>query len=340
MKKHHLGVLVASAVLAIVAAFWASSVREPVVPENISGTPLLPGLSESVNDVSGLRLVGAGNETFATLTRGEKTWNLTEKSGYRANVADVRELLFKLSQAKLLEEKTSNPAYYSRLGVQSVDAADAAGVRVELEGVSVPAIIVGNWENAREAVYVRRADEATSWLVSGVISISKDTLQWLDRQALDVNPGRIAEVEIAHPDGETVLISKSAFGQANFDVENIPAGRELKRESIANDMASVVENLRADDVLSLANSGFADLKTTRVSYRAFDGFVVHADVATKDDQYYAHFSAATNAEVAARYQPTPEAAEADAVADAADLGPVAGPAPATEPDLGAVAEEA
>ena len=51
------------------------------------------------------------------LTRDDETWRLAEKAGHRANVPKVRELLLKLSRAKLLEEKTSNPEYYKRLGV-------------------------------------------------------------------------------------------------------------------------------------------------------------------------------------------------------------------------------
>ena len=166
----------------------------------------------------------------------------------------------------------------------SIDSEDAGGVLVEFEGVDVPPVIIGNTEPAREAVYARRADEQTSWLVSGEIDIADDTLQWLGRNVIDISASQIAEVEITHPDGEVVLISKAAFGQPNFDVANIPDGRELKRASIANSIASVIEGLEIDDVVPADESGYSELTTTRATYRAFDGYVIYADVADEGRQ--------------------------------------------------------
>ena len=54
MKPHHLGALIAAAVLAVVAGLWTSSVREPET--SAIGTPLLPGLAEAVNEVTGCQI--------------------------------------------------------------------------------------------------------------------------------------------------------------------------------------------------------------------------------------------------------------------------------------------
>lgn len=336
MKAHHLGVLVAAAVLAVVAGLWTTNVREP---ENVVvGTPLLPGLAESVNDVSGVKLVGPENEVIATLTRDEQTWRLAERAGHRANVPQLRELLLHLSRARLLEEKTSNPEYYNRLGVEDIDSADAGGVLIEFEGVDVAPVIIGNSEVAREAVYARRADEATSWLASGLIDIADDTVQWLGRNIIDVSSARIAEVEITHPDGERVLVSKAAFGQPNFDVAGIPDGRELKRASIANTLADAIAGLKVDDVVPLDESGFSGLSPVRATYRAFDGYVINVDLAELDDKYLARFSAGTDAATAARYLPKDAEPDAEGDQDAGPMPAVASPLP--EADLSAVAAEA
>ena len=336
MKAHHLGALIAAAVLAVVAGLWTTSVREPET--TAVGTPLLPGLAESVNDVTGVKLTGPANEVIATLTRDEQTWRLAERAGHRANVPQVRGLLLKLARAKLLEEKTSNPEYYKRLGVDNIDAEDASGVLIEFEGVTVAPVIIGNTEAAREAVYARRADEAASWLASGSIDIADDTVQWLGRNIIDVSPSRIAEVEITHPDGEVVLVSKAAFGQANFDVANIPDGRELRRANIANAIASAIEGLDVDDVVPLDESGFSELTPLRATYRAFDGYVVHVDLAGQDEKYFARFSAGTDAATAARYLPNNTEADEE---DDQDAGPMpAVTSPRSEPDLSVVADEA
>lgn len=332
MKSHHLGLLIAAATLTLLAGFWVSRMSEPAV-DGI-GAPLLPGLAEAVNDVTGVKLVGPGNKTIATLSRDDEAWRLAERAGHRANVPMVRELLLKLARARLLEEKTSNSEYYSRLAVEDIDSEQAGGVLVQIDGIDVPAIIIGNSENAREAVYARRADEATTWLASGNIDITTDVVQWLGKNVIDINVNRIAKIEINHPDGTTVVASKSEFGQPNFVVASIPGGRELKRPNMANAIASVIDGLEVNDVLPLADSGFAELPATRATFRAFDGFVLYADLASKDEQYYVRFSAATDAAIASRYLP------ADAATDEDDLS--AGPVPTSrnKPDLSVVTEEA
>jgi len=329
VKGHHFGLLVVAAVLAILAALWTTSIREPVISGESAGEFLLPGLADNLNNVTGVKLTGPGAEIIATLTRGEISWVLAEKSGYRANMGELRELLVKLSEATLLEEKTSNPEFYERLGVENIEASDAGGVLVELEGVDVPAVIVGDQEGSRQATYVRLIAETTSWLASGDINVANDTMRWLDRQAIDINASRIAEIEITHADGHTLRVSKSEFGQPNFDVANIPAGRELERDNIANAIGSVLKGLRVDDVAPLSDSGFAGLSTTRAAFRAFDGLVINVDVAAKDDKYYAYFHAATDAAIATRYLP------AGASEDEEE-----GPPPQPQADLTAIAAEA
>lgn len=311
MKGHHLSVLIVVAVTAIAAALWTSSIREPSGAFDTAGTRLLPGLEDRLNDVSTVTLTGPGGVTIATLSRAGERWILAEKHGYRANVASLRELLLQLAQAELVEEKTSNPAYYSRLGVQDVESAEATGVLVEIGGVDVPALIIGDQAGSRQGVYVRRAGEAASWLASGDIYVADDTGQWLDKDVIDVNASRIAEVEIRHPDGASVRLAKSAFGQPNFEVDNIPAGRELERDNIANPIGSVIQSLRFDDVLPAEDARIDESSATRTTFRAFDGLEITATVFARDDKYYAQFSAAADAELARRYQPQPEAGEGE-----------------------------
>lgn len=332
MKGHHLGLLIVAAVLAIVAAFWTTSIREPAVSGGETGNALFPDLAGQLNSVTGVKLTGPGNTTIATLNRSDTVWTLAEKYDHPANIAELRELLLQLSQARLLEEKTSNPEYYERLGVQDIASADAAGVLVELEGVAMPAVIIGDTVAAREAVYVRPAGEAASWLAGGSIVIASETMQWLDREALDINVSKIAEIEITHPDGHKLRAHKIKFGQPDFEVADIPAGRELQSDNIANAIASAIQNLQVDDVAPFGDSEFASLSTTQVVYRAFDGQVITAVLAAKDDKHYVHFSVSVDAATAQRFLPVTEPSADDAGEQ--------GPPPQPEADLTAVSAEA
>ena len=70
MKPRTVLILVAVAITALALAFTLSGTRRPV-----AGTPasakLLPGLYESLDSVTRVRIVGAGDTTLATLERKE-----------------------------------------------------------------------------------------------------------------------------------------------------------------------------------------------------------------------------------------------------------------------------
>ena len=70
----------------------------------------------------------------------------------------MREFLLKLSDATVLEQKTSNPKLYADLGVEDVKGKDAKGILVTLEGLKQPVkLIVGNFNGGGGGgTFVRR----------------------------------------------------------------------------------------------------------------------------------------------------------------------------------------
>ena len=67
------------------------------------------------NNVSRIVVRTAGDKTVATLERLENNWVVAERSNYPADVALIRKSLIALAEARVLEEKTSNPELYQRL---------------------------------------------------------------------------------------------------------------------------------------------------------------------------------------------------------------------------------
>lgn len=317
MSARTLLLLAIAAAVALAGGFWASSIREPVAVSGV-GAPLIDGLDENVNEVAAIHVYSTAAEPAVTVRRSEQAWRVGQKDDYRADHGQVRRLLLALADARLLEEKTSNPEYYSRIGVQ--DPAEGGNVAIELDGVAAPRIIVGNRENSRDAFYTRRAGEATSWLANGDIAAPTDPMQWLAREVIDLPAAQVAEVEIAHADGETLRIAKSAFGQAGFDVAGVPDDAELQRANIADPIGAVLASLSFDDVYSPASLEFPE-RTARITWRTFDGLVVAADLSSTDNAYYARFEADTDAAMAAKFQAQAaedEAGDEPAASDAAD----------------------
>ena len=375
MKTHHLMILVAAAAVAVIAALWARKLHEPEHAPG-AGALLVPGLEAKLNDASVVTVKGKDNASV-TLERGAEAWTVREKGGYPADTGKVRKLLIGIAQSRLLEQKTSNAERYGELGVADPtapaatpagEAADAAtstpaadqapGVVVEIqapvEGKDKVALIVGNSARGATGTYVRRVNEAQSWLASGDLSVQADPMSWVNRQILNVPANRVQQVTIRHPDGQALVIDKATREEPNYTVHDLPAKREVKFASVGNPLASVLSSLRFDDVATLAEKDPASRSPIVVEYRTFDGLVVTARTFMEDNKYYAHFAAAFDEELARRFYVAPAtatppagdaaatdpAAEADAGADATDDAteagdaagaPAAGEAPATPP---------
>ena len=189
MKTKTLYILIAAAVLALIVAVVMNRSSAPQSDVAAQAKPLLPGLKEHVNDVSGITLVGAGNKTLLTLRRDKDGWVIAEKSNYPVDMTKVREFLLKLSQATLLEQKTSNPKRYAELGVDDVKDTDAKGVRVDIAGsrAADSKLIIGNYNGGGGGgTFVRRDGDAQSWLATGNLTVAKNAADWEKRDLADI----------------------------------------------------------------------------------------------------------------------------------------------------------
>jgi len=270
-------VLIAAAVIALAAAWYINSSNAPQTGVSAQAQPVLSELHEHVNDVNAITLTGAGDKVLVTLKRGADGWSIAEKSGYPADLAKIREFLIKLDQATLTEAKTSNPKLYGELGVDDVKDAKSTGVLVTLGGLAKPlAIIIGNYNGAGGGgTFVRRAGEAQSWLAGGNLTAAKTITDWEQRNLADIASTRLHSVTLTNPDGKVLKVYKDAQGDANFKVADVPKGREVASEFVANELGSVLSGLNADDVFAAKDMAPPD-KAWKDEYAAFDGLTISA----------------------------------------------------------------
>ncbi|MYJ95469.1 MAG: DUF4340 domain-containing protein [Proteobacteria bacterium] len=302
-------VLAAALVVLGAVALLAQYDPQPPAP---GGGLLLPDLGEDLARISQVSVVGAGSESVATLVRGDDgSWTVAEKDGYAADVEKVRQTLISLAEARIVEPKTANPDFYDRLGVEDVEDAAAGGVAVMLAGSDTPVnVIVGNTEGTSQ-VYIRGADQAQSFLVDRNPDVGNETTDWLTTEILAIPGTRMARVAVTHPDGEVVTVSKADSEQSNFDVEEIPPGREVQYASVANVMGNVLSNLNLQDVEPRTAT---DEPVTVTEFVTFDGLVITAESVEREDEPWVAFRA--------EYRPPAEESEADGAdvtAEALDL---------------------
>jgi hypothetical protein len=293
-----------------------------------TGGPMLPGLQAALNDVGEIKVTKAGGETIATIEKHADGWTVAEKGGYAADVTKLRQNLRSLAEAKILETKTANPAFYDKLGVQDIagDKATGLGIAISVPGKDFGTLILGDAKGSKQR-YARRANEAQSYLIDRDPSLPKTAAQWLDPVILDVRGDRVREVTIKHADGEVVTISKLNPGDMNFDVALVPRGRELLYPGVANVIGNSLRELNLEDVEKADNT--APDKPVQVEFRTFDGLIVRAVGAKRGDDAWVSFTASVDADQVAQNQAAAKAAQPPAGG-----GVDATKADGTKPDAG------
>jgi len=289
-------------------------------PPTQSGALFLPGLMESLDDVDRIELVRGGNEMAATLERGPTGWSVVDRDGYPADLRKIRHTLLSLAEARILEAKTANPALHDRLGVEAIEGPSAGGIAVTLQGIDPPvSVIVGDTTGDYQS-YARRADDPQSYLVDRDPEVGRSPADWLDTALLAIDGERIQEVLLTHPDGEIVRVTKAGPEQANFTVQDVPEGRELLYESVANVMGNVLDDLSLDDVERRTEDPEERVVT---EFRTFDGLIITAEGFERDDEAWVTFRARASAAEGSG------AEVADSAGDGADAG--SSPAADSEP---------
>lgn len=270
MRPAHVLALAGVAVLAIVLAFALGGNRQ----SGPGGDRLLPALEGAVNDVDALVIQPAGGPAIR-IERGEAAWTVPAHHGYPADAGKVRRLVLALADALVVETKTSNPDYYDRLGVGDASESGTGGTAVSLEGVDgARAVIVGNRESqGGRGTYVRVAGEPAARLVDQAIVVETGSLDWLDREVMDVPAGRVSAIEISHPDGDRVGIARDAGG--SLGLLQVPEGREVSGPTAADALARALAALRFDDVRPAKGSESSDEAVT-ARFTLDDGTVIEA----------------------------------------------------------------
>jgi hypothetical protein len=240
----------------------------------------LPELAAGINEVDTLRVTTAGDETVASLSRGDTQWTIAELGGYPADWNKVRTLLAALAKARVLEEKTSNPQWYSRLGVEDLSSAEATGVllTLSLDGQE-HGVIIGDAADQRSGRYLRSAGAEQSVLADFEAEVPRTAMGWADTQVADLPAANVAEVEIIHPDRDRILVRKVSADDTDYVLDNLPAGRELQSSWSANALGGILAALSMDGVRRADTLDWTQPLLVRVL--TFDGMEVRVEAITE-----------------------------------------------------------
>lgn len=345
MTSRKLSILAIVAVIAVVAGLWLAG--RQTSPPSTESAALYPDLKSEMASVTAVRIVKAGGTPALEVKRGEGGWTVAERHNYPADEAKLRKLITSLAEAKVLEEKTSNPESYSALGVEDVSDAAAGGVQIELDGPKQPVkLIVGKQAQGAQSQYVRRAGEPKSWLVNKSIDTSSSADQWLRKNIIDVSADRVQSAEVTIGKSKPYSAVKKTRADADFTVEGLPKGKELSSPSAADNFATALAGLSLSDVK--AASEVTDPPSARATIKTFDGLVTEVSGWTKDDKHYVALKTSFDATLADKFKVATAESEKkdaaseeqkDAPANSEGAPPADKPADTAQPATRDVAEE-
>lgn len=337
MTSRNLRIL-AAVVILLFGVMYALNTTDRSPPGTELGL-IVPGLKAQLNDLETVTIVlaDANTDDGLTLAREGDTWVVREKSGYPADTATLRQLLIAIAEANKVEQKTSNPSLYDRLGVQHPAEEGGDGVLVEGSAPDFSFALILGEQTQGDYRYARVPSEEPSWLIDRNPTLPADVSGWLQSGIIDIPSADVRSVEIRHADGETIRLHKETAEAGTYTVEEIPEGRELSYPTIVNSIAGTLGNLTLEDVARIEESGFD--ATANATFVTFDELRVDIATAEKGEQTW------ITVEAAAVPAEEPVAPAADGAEDAAtpsasdepevdEAEPTGGPDATAEEDAG------
>lgn len=306
MKNRKLIVFSIITLAVILAAGIASRLRAP--QSTFDRQVLFPELAGRINDITAITI--KGNKGTIALQQQGGRWVLVSADNYPALFNRIKQNVVGMAELRIVDEKTDNPEFYERLGVEGPEVEGTKSMLITLQdksGLTVAALIAGNKRQSasnKPGLYVRKPDAARALLVEGSLDISDKPSHWFETHLFDIPSAYVQEVRISYPrTGETPLddlvIRKDTREQPDFAVNLPDLGQEPNINIIAGRISRGLEEMRADNVHALQNFKFPDNETFTTTVSTFDGVVVTAKLVKKEKAHYANFTFAANPSTAA-----------------------------------------
>jgi len=300
MNSKTLTILLLAAGAAVVVAAFAmrddgTTVDADAVTEK---QKLFPGLDDKVNDVATIGV--QRRDGGYTLHRVGDGWTLADRNDFPVQMDAVRRTVQAMSNLSVVEKKTADPARWEKLGVQDHDAEGSKSTLVTLldkDGKELAKLVVGKEAESKGnpassgQLYVRKAGDPQTWLVSGKLDLHEKPLDWMQKEVLKVPQDRIRSIEIRQPEGETLLVDRPTPENKDFKLHDVPEGKEPTYPTVANSMATALEFVNLEDVVPASDVDFATGTGPIARFVTFDGLVVTVTTKDQDGKSFGSFAA-------------------------------------------------
>jgi hypothetical protein len=276
------GLLIAALVV-LAAALYLGSRRNAGEP-SAEGKPFLPQVATALGTVTEIDLQKGAATPAVTLHRVGEQWSVAQRGDYPADASKIHKLLLSLADAKIVEEKTSNPENFAAIGVDDPASPTAAGTQITLltkDGKHT--VIVG--KPIGEGNFARRGGENRTFTVQPGITADVEPKAWIDSRLLDVPVAQIQSVEEKLSPGPGYSVHRLKAGEDGFSLDGVPpAGRKLQDAKALAPSGSALNSLTADDVAAAGSIDFS--KSSQAIFTLADGNVITITGAAADDKHW------------------------------------------------------
>jgi hypothetical protein len=257
MKRRGLLLLGVAATASVGAALLLTP--DGVAPPPPASPLAFPGLAARLGSAARIEVVR--HDGALLIERRGEAWVLPAKDGYRVRPERVRELLVGLTELRLAEPRTVNPAQQAQLGVDdpTTPGSTATLLRlVDASGAPMVELVLGRRRmrvqgNLPESIYVRRPTETQTWLAEGRLPVDGDLNLWIDRDIANLPRDRVMSLAVVRGDAPALRLRRADGADARLSVvepEEVPALDDIALDDIgrAFEFLTFLDVRRAEQV--------------------------------------------------------------------------------------------
>jgi hypothetical protein len=294
MNRQRFITLIIAAVLAISGALYLSMQRN--LPRDPHGVALLPSLAGELNTVTTLSIRRGSATPTVTLHEQQGRWTIAQRGDYAADLPKLRKLLLALSDAKIVEEKTSNPASFAVIGVDDPASPGAAGAELSVTARDgAHAVIIG--KPVGEGIFARRIGENTSYSVEPSLSFEAEPRYWIEPKLMDIAAADIQSIAVK-PAGTPAYTVHRAAGGGDFELDGVPPGRKAADAAVLAPSPTTYSGLTVDDVDAAGHVDFS--KPSVVTVTLSGGNVITLTGAVVGDKHWVQLQASKDPVLSAK----------------------------------------
>jgi hypothetical protein len=295
MSRQRFIVLLVAAALAISAALMLSTQRNQ--PRDAHGIALVPSLAGELGTVTAVSVRRASATPTATIHQQNGGWTVEQRGDYPADVSKLRKLLLALSDAKIMEQKTSNPASFPVIGVEDPSLPGSTGAEVSITARDgTHGVIVGKPSGGGN--FARRTGENTSYSIEPGISFETEPRFWIESKLIGNSAAKIQSIEVRPAAGPSYIVRRTAPDADTFTLEGVPPGRKPADSAALAPSPTMLSGLTVDDVAPLGDIDFSKPAVATVTLA--DGSIVTITGALSGDKHWVRLQASKDAQLEAK----------------------------------------